>query len=776
MVCRKVLLCLRYLAQNLEFFSYFSDEMASWNLKGLLLPAKKFQVSSCPSNDLARTNCIIVNPGESSLVGSLVTINSKFVYKVLANSQVQSAHLAFNGTQRRELRLALGDVVSASSFSWPKKSPVVAAAATFEVDAVSKKGGPLEIEADELIGQCRRRLTNHVPTVGQSFLVDFFGTSLLLKTTSLVADASVEVAVVTAETEYFFAKAPGSLVKVKGGDTRPKDVFRSDFNFEKMGIGGLDKEFSDIFRRAFASRVFPVSVIQKLGIQHVKGMLLYGPPGTGKTLIARQIGKMLNGKEPKVVNGPEILNKYVGQSEENIRNLFQDAEADFAANGDSAELHIIIFDEIDAICKQRGTSGSSSGVGDTVVNQLLSKIDGVSSLNNILVIGMTNRKDMIDEALLRPGRLEVHVEISLPDEHGRQQILKIHTAKMKSSGMLAQDISIDGLAAETKNYSGAEIEGLCKSAAAFALNRHVDYRDLQKAVDASGIMVTMDDFNRALTEVQPAFGMGRDDFARCLLGGFLIHGERMRMSLEAGKLFRNEVATSDRSPLFSVLIEGPPGTGKTALAALLAVQSGFPFVRLITPESYVGYSEAAKCQALAKVFDDAHKSSLSVIVLDNIERMIQYTPIGPRFSNPILQTLMILSKQVPPNGRRLLILATTSCADVMEQLDYKQAFSAILSTPTLSGEEIAAIVDGTAEAINLSQQADGSFSSLHSNSLSASRFRSQKERDLGIAMLEAKQLGVKKLLMILNMARAETADGQYVIELDRLSAVLRDVL
>lgn len=93
-----------------------------------------------------------------------------------------------------------------------------------------------------------------------------------------------------------------------------------------MGIGGLDQEFSSIFRRAFASRVFPPALVEKLGIQHVKGILLYGPPGTGKTLLARQIGKMLNAREPKIVNGPEILNKYVGASEENIRKLFADAE------------------------------------------------------------------------------------------------------------------------------------------------------------------------------------------------------------------------------------------------------------------------------------------------------------------------------------------------------------------------------------------------------------------------------------------------------------------
>lgn len=134
---------------------------------------------------------------------------------------------------------------------------------------------------------------------------------------------------------------------------------------------------------------------------------------------------MLNGKEPKVVNGPEVLNKFVGASEENVRKLFEDAEKDQAAHGNQSELHVIIFDEIDAICKSRGSVRDGSGVHDTVVNQLLTKIDGVDALNNILLIGMTNRKDMLDEALLRPGRLEVQVEIGLPDEKGRVQILTV---------------------------------------------------------------------------------------------------------------------------------------------------------------------------------------------------------------------------------------------------------------------------------------------------------------------------------------------------------------
>lgn len=151
-------------------------------------------------------------------------------------------------------------------------------------------------------------------------------------------------------------------------------ILQPNFRFEDMGIGGLDTEFSAIFRRAFASRIFPPALVEKLGIQHVKGILLFGPPGTGKTLMARQIGKMLNAREPKIVNGPEILNKFVGASEENIRKLFADAEKEYKSKGDESGLHIIIFDELDAICKQRGSTGGGTGVGDSVVNQLLSKV------------------------------------------------------------------------------------------------------------------------------------------------------------------------------------------------------------------------------------------------------------------------------------------------------------------------------------------------------------------------------------------------------------------
>lgn len=279
------------------------------------------------------------------------------------------------------------------------------------------------------------------------------------------------------------------------GSTR-QPIISSNFDFTSIGIGGLDDEFAILFRKAFASRVFPPATVEKLGIQHVKGVLLHGPPGTGKTLIARQIGKVLNAKEPKVINGPEILNKYVGQSEENIRKVFADAEKEYKEKGDESDLHIIIFDELDAVCKQRGSgAGGGTGVGDSIVNQLLTKLDGVDQLNNILLIGMTNRKDMIDDALLRPGRLELHLEISLPDEFGRSQILNIHTNKLRESNHLGSDVDIGQLAKLTKNYSGAEISGLVRAATSFAMTRHTDTGDSQiKLKDVEKMLVGNDDF------------------------------------------------------------------------------------------------------------------------------------------------------------------------------------------------------------------------------------------------------------------------------------------
>ena len=280
-----------------------------------------------------------------------------------------------------------------------------------------------------------------------------------------------------------------------------------------------------------------------------------------------------------------------------------DAEEEQLARGADSDLHVIIFDEIDAICKARGSAGSGAGGGvhDTVVNQLLTKIDGVDALDNILLIGMTNRKDMLDDALLRPGRLEVQVEVGLPDERGRLQILKIHTSKMAASSYLAADVDLAELAAVTKNFSGAEIEGLVKSAASFALARNVDMSDLTKAgqfgsddpESDESLKVTAADFRAALDEVVPAFGAPPAALRAHVVNGMLdcgaAHGHLRSTAATLVEQTRHSAAT----PLLTCLLEGFPGAGKTALAATVGLECGFPLVRLVSPDSVVGFGEAA---------------------------------------------------------------------------------------------------------------------------------------------------------------------------------------
>jgi vesicle-fusing ATPase len=460
--------------------------------------------------------------------------------------------------------------------------------------------------------------------------------------------------ILTSQTRVLFHRDGKGDFNLKPSMNKPNSnaILAPDFKFEDMGIGGLGDEFSTIFRRAFASRVFPPGLVAKMGIPHVKGMLLYGPPGTGKTLIARQIGKMLNARPPKVINGPEVLNKYVGQSEENIRKLFADAEKEYKEKGDESSLHIIIFDELDAVCKQRGSgAGGGTGVGDSVVNQLLSKLDGVDQLNNILLIGMTNRKDMIDDALLRPGRLEVHLEISLPDEEGRLEIFKIHTSKMTANGLLDSDTNLEELAALTKNFSGAEINGLVKAAASFAFSRHTEVGQLAAVKqDVANMKVNRGDFMNALTEVRPAYGVSEAQLEEAVRLGIVRYGPHINATIKQMMDVVGLIKDSPNTFSTSVLFHGPRSSGKTAMAAHVAMQSGFPFIKMVTPADLVGFrDDFAKKDHVHKAFADAYKSPSSVLILDDFERLIGWNPIGPRFSNTMLEALTTLIVSKPPN-------------------------------------------------------------------------------------------------------------------------------
>jgi len=661
----------------------------------------RMKAGKSPNEGLSLTNRVVLNPrdhaalGEKRHVQIVLPNQNGYIFTVERNDSMQAGQVGFSAVHRKWGAI---DVNAEMSIA-PYDGHDFIAELTLDIDFQNKKKVSKEAyNTDDMVKEFLMQFPAQAFTVGQPVLFQYKTMPLTMATVKSIEVADLNAiksgksattkkanfGITLPDTAIIFEKGEGSQIFLAGkakGKMVKQSIINPDWDFTKMGVGGLDIEFNAIFRRAFASRVFPPEVMEQLGCKHVKGILLYGPPGTGKTLMARQIGQMLNSREPKIVNGPEILDKYVGESEANIRKLFAEAEEEETRMGALSGLHIIIFDEIDAICKARGSTGGSTGVNDTVVNQLLSKIDGVNQLNNILIIGMTNRLDMIDDALTRPGRLEVKIEIGLPKEQGRSQILNIHTQKMKSNGKLSKDVDLNELAKLTKNFSGAELSGLVRASQAGALNRLVKAgKTVEIDPDAAEkLMITRADFLYSLeNDVKPAFGASQEKLQDFLSGGIIVWGNPVQDILEDGRLLLQQAAGSDGSGLVSIMLEGAPNAGKTALAAQLALNSGFPFVKICSPDDMVGFTESAKCMMIRKIFDDAYRSSNSCIVVDNIERLIDYGPIGPRYSNLTLQALLVLLKKSPPRGRRLLLICTTSRKDVLDQMEMISAFTDVL--------------------------------------------------------------------------------------------------
>eukprot|EP00826_Nyctotherus_ovalis_P023979 TRINITY_DN1848_c0_g1_i7.p1 TRINITY_DN1848_c0_g1~~TRINITY_DN1848_c0_g1_i7.p1 ORF type:complete len:747 (+),score=237.39 TRINITY_DN1848_c0_g1_i7:194-2434(+) len=669
---------------------------------------KNLAVIGLPNDSYAFNNALYINQAVytrlcSENPESAIYFELKgFVLPVKGDNMIKPNTLSLGNIQRMMMKISKIDTLSPQVFIPTKDnvSKLLSIAVDIEIAKKAPNAPPvLEVDEKKLEDIYRKSFVKHFMNVNEMLLMDYEGSALILNVKSIkVVEQTIDETIeksfgeIDGDTEIRFHVAGKSskILKIRSDKIRETELFKVEFNFEKLGIGGLDAESSMIFRRAFNSRRYPPAIIKKYGIKHVKGMLLYGPPGTGKTLIARKIAEVLKAHEPKLVNGPEIFSKFVGDSEKNIRELFADAEKEEKEAGEDSKLHIIIFDEIDAICKPRGSVSSGVAVHDTVVNQILSKLDGVESLNNILVIGMTNRKDMIDEAVLRPGRLEVHVEIGLPDEIGRVQIFRIHTRTMKENGLLGEDVDLEKLARLTKNYSGAEIEGVVRGAAGFALFEGTSMAGIQVKQLAAGAMkkVAMRHFMQALEEVKPQFGIDTDELGAAIRNGIIDFGPAFSKVLEMGKVLIEQVRSSPNTPLFSVLVQGRKGAGKTAFAANLGLESKFPYVKLITPESYVGYSDQGKVFEINKIFNDSYKSPLSVIILDDIERLIEYIHVGPRFSNAVLQALLVLIKKLPPHkDRKLFIIGTTSMSSTLRELGIVDSFNTVITLPVLKQPE-----------------------------------------------------------------------------------------
>lgn len=454
-------------------------------------------------------------------------------------------------------------------------------------------------------------------------------------------------------------------------------------DLSSLGIGGLKTQIVELLRRVFASRACHPEMIKSLNMTHVKGVLLYGPPGTGKTLIARQLGKMLNSVEPIIVNGPEIMSKYVGESAENVRKLFAQAESEYSVKGEYSQLHVIIFDEFDALAGKR-TSGDNAGsqVGNQIVNQLLSKMDGINSLNNILIFGLTNRKELIDSALLRPGRFEVQLEINIPDEKGRCEIFDIHLEKSLRSGALSSTVKTSKLAQLTDNFTGAEIAGVIRNATTFAICRKINESDTKsfKLDKTDSITIESTDLEQAIYDTEPMFGRDNkvlDTISPPNLDLKLTNTQTQFISNCNKSL--NQYLTDIKEyhgQSLKILLTGKSRSGKSTMAVKIArmFEENITNICYLSNFELIGQNDYAKTSKLKAIFERANTTGTSIVILDDIDNMMEVsdTKRGFIFNNTILQTLITLWSKLIHN--KVIYITTAKKIKLIEDIGILETF------------------------------------------------------------------------------------------------------
>ena len=436
----------------------------------------------------------------------------------------------------------------------------------------------------------------------------------------------------------------------------PLKFFKDGFDFSTIGVGGLDQQLSDVFRRAFGTRGISSQKIEKLGIKHEKGVLLEGPSGTGKTTIARAIAGHLTGKPVKIINGPQILDRFVQVVvNRDVRDIFKDAiEGQKKKDG---ELYVIIIDECECIFGKRGSSSTRGGVNDSVVNQFLSMIDGPESLDNIIIIAMTNRKDMIDDAIIRQGRIGIHIYVGLPDLKGRRQIFNIHTKKMGENHMMSRDVDLEELCRMTESYTGSEIEAVVKNACSKAIKKVLE--DMKDGDQEPEFVVTQEDFLSALTEVIPSFG-------RSVKFDKIIPADNR--SLTTYDLMKTKLLNPVPNRVSSVLIYGAPEFGKSTFMVRYAQEMNFRFVKYISVGELVEMSETQRSSHLLKIVYDASLTLDSCVIIDDLEIVMDYVDFaGIRFSNKIYQTILSILKTILTD-RRMVLLCSTSEMDLYQKM------------------------------------------------------------------------------------------------------------
>ncbi|MFL6410722.1 MAG: CDC48 family AAA ATPase [Nitrososphaeraceae archaeon] len=435
-----------------------------------------------------------------------------------------------------------------------------------------------------------------VPLIkGDNVMVPYFGGRLTFQVIGVTPAADAVLA--TQKTIFYISDIGDAL------SDRSTRVAYED-------IGGLKEEIQKV-REMIELPLRHPEIFEKLGIEAPKGVLLYGPPGTGKTLLAKAVANETNANFYSI-GGPEIMSKFYGESEERLRETFKQAQENSPS--------IIFIDEIDSIAPKR--EEVSGDVEKRVVSQLLTLMDGIEGRGKLVVIGATNRPNAIDPALRRPGRFDREIEIGIPDQEGRFDILQIHTRGMP----LTEDVNLESIAKVTHGFVGADLEALSKEAAMRSLRRVLPEINMEQSkipVEVlNKIKITNEDFHNGLKDVQPSamreVQIQRPNVNWDDIGGLAEVKEDLAEAIEWPLKHADLFNQADVKPPKGLLLYGPPGTGKTMIAKAVATTSEANFISVKGPElisKWVGESE----KGVREIFRKARQAAPCIIFFDELD-------------------------------------------------------------------------------------------------------------------------------------------------------------
>jgi len=488
----------------------------------------------------------------------------------------------------------------------------------------------------------KRRLIDYPLVEGDHVLIPVLGQAIPFV---VVATKPSGVVVVTESTNLIIHEKPAE-------EARAARVTYED-------IGGLHEAIQKIREMVELPLKHP-ELFKRLGIEPPKGVLLYGPPGCGKTLLAKAVANETDAHF-YAINGPEIMSKFYGESEQRLREIFEEAKKNAPS--------IIFIDEIDAIAPKR--EEVTGEVEKRVVAQLLALMDGLEARGNVIVIAATNRPNALDPALRRPGRFDREIEIGVPDKQGRLEILQIHTRNMP----LAKDVDLNKLAEITHGFVGADLAALCREAAMKALRRYLPKIDLSQERIPLEVLeqleVTMQDFLEAYKEITPS--ALREVYVEIPnvkwsdIGGLEQVKQELREAVEWPIKHPEAFKRMGIKPPRGILLYGPPGCGKTLLAKAVATESEANFISVKGPEifsKWVGESE----KAIREIFRKARQAAPCIVYFDEIDAIAPIRGLG--FGDSAVTERVITQLLTEMDGiqslENVVVLASTNRPDMLD--------------------------------------------------------------------------------------------------------------